>query len=159
MTALDPELSEEAQAVKIRWFEKELERLSKLQSHNASSATSNVQPRVLGNVQPPVSHPQHSSSATNHAVQHFSPTPPVSMQPVPPPPPGFLVAWKNRSTGGKLTDQRQFWNFCIRETWRRGKLVHQKELVDAFDENEKKEGREIRTDYAACLQRRKGLSF
>ena len=30
MTALDPELSEEARAVKTRWFEKILERLLKL---------------------------------------------------------------------------------------------------------------------------------
>ena len=39
MTALDPELSDEARAVKIRWFEKVLERLLKLQSRIASSAT------------------------------------------------------------------------------------------------------------------------
>ena len=91
MTAPYPELSEEAQAVKIRWFEKVLERLLKLQSRIASSATSNVQPPMTGNVQPPVSHLQHSSSATTHAEQPFSPTPPVSMQPVQPPPHGFLV--------------------------------------------------------------------
>ena len=71
MTALNPELSEEARAVKIRWFEKVLERLLKLQSRIASSATSNVQPPMSGNVQPPVSHPQHSSSATTHAVPPF----------------------------------------------------------------------------------------
>ena len=92
MSALDSELSEEALVVKIRWFEKVLERLLKLQSRNASSATSNVQPPVLGNVQPPVSHPQHSSSATTHAAQQSSPTPPVSMQSAQPPPAGFLVA-------------------------------------------------------------------
>ena len=159
MTALDPELSDEARAVKIRWFEKVLERLLKLQSRIASSATSNVQPPVSGNVQPPVSHLQHSSSATTRAAPPFSPTPPVSMQTVPPPPHGFLVAWKNRSTGEKSTDRRQFWNFCIEETWRRGRLVHQKELVDAFDENEKNAGREIGTGHAACLQRRRGLSY
>ena len=54
MPALDPELSEEARAVKIRWFEKVLERLLKLQSRIASSATtsptSNVQPPISGNV-------------------------------------------------------------------------------------------------------------
>ena len=40
MAALDQELSEEAQPAKIRWFEKKLERLLKLQSCIASSASS-----------------------------------------------------------------------------------------------------------------------
>ena len=85
MTVLDRELSEEGQGVKIRWLEKILERLLKLQSHIASSATGNVQPPVSGNVQPPgpVSHTQHSSSAKAHAVPPASPTPPVLMPPVP----------------------------------------------------------------------------
>ena len=73
------------QGVKIRWLEEIFERLLKLQSHIASSATGNVQPPVSGNVQPPgpVSHTQHSSSAKAHAVPPASPTPPVLMPPVP----------------------------------------------------------------------------
>ena len=110
----DRELSEEAWAVKIRWFEKVLARLLKLQSRIASSATSNVQPPMSGNVQPSVSHSQHSSSATTHAVPPFFSTPPVSI---------FFVAWKDRSAGEKSTDRRQFWNFCIEETWRRGTVA------------------------------------
>ena len=42
----------------MRWFEKILERLLKLQSSIASSASG----PASGNVQSPVSHPQHSSS-------------------------------------------------------------------------------------------------
>ena len=45
------------------------------------------------------------------------------------------------------------------ETWHRGGLLHKKELVDAFDENETNEGREIGTGHAACLQSRKDLFF
>ena len=36
-----------------------------------------------------------------------------------------------------------------RRCW--GKLLHQKELMDAFDENKKNKGREIGTDHAACF--------
>ena len=46
MTALDPKLFEEAQPVRIRWFQKILKRLLKLQALFASSATGNVQPPV-----------------------------------------------------------------------------------------------------------------
>ena len=61
-TALDPELSEQPRAVKIKCFEKTLERLLKFRSRIASSVTFDVKPKVSGNVQPPVSHPQHSPS-------------------------------------------------------------------------------------------------
>ena len=47
--------------------------------------------------------------------------------------------------GENPTDRQQFWKFCNQETWRRGKLLHQKELVDAFDENKKNEGKQIGT--------------
>ena len=67
MTALYPELSEEALAVKIKWFKKILEILLKLQSHIAYLETG----PVSGNVLSPVSHPQHSSSARGHTVQLF----------------------------------------------------------------------------------------
>ena len=143
MTALDLELSKEAQAVKIRWFEKILEILLKLQSRIASSASG----PVSGNVQSPVSHPQHSSSAKAHAAPPVSPKPPVPMPAVLPPPQEFLVARKNRSIGEISTDRQQFWKFCNQETCRRGKLLHQKELVDAFDENKKNSHRRL----PACL--------
>ena len=80
----------------------------------ASSATGDVhwQPPVSGNVQPPVSHSQHSSPAKVYAVHSAcasaSPKPPVPMPPVQPCPQAFLVARKNRSTGENLTDQQQF---------------------------------------------------
>ena len=47
--------------------------------------------------------------------------------------------------GENPTDRQQFRKFCNQETWRRGKLLHQKELVDAFDENKKNEGKQIGT--------------
>ena len=132
MTALDLELSEETRAVKIRWFENILERLLKLQSRIALSASG----PVSGNMQPPVSHPQHSSSAKAHAAPPVSPKPPAPMPALPPPPPEFLVARKNRSMGENPTDLQHFLKFCIQETWRRGTLLHQKELVDAFEEKD-----------------------
>ena len=92
MTALDQELSAAPLTVKIRWCVKKIEGLLKLQSRITSSATGNLQPPVSGNVQPPVLHPEHSSSATAHALLPISPMQPVSMQPVPPPSEGFLVA-------------------------------------------------------------------
>ena len=105
----DPELSEEPPAVEIKCFEKTLKRLLKLRSRIASSVTGNVLPSVSGNGLPPVSHPQHSISATAHAAPPVFPMPPVPMQPVSLPPPGFFVARKKRSTGGKMTDRQQFW--------------------------------------------------
>ena len=104
-TALDLELSEEARAVKtrLRWFENIFERLLKLQTRIASSASG----PVSGNLQSPGSRPQHSSSAKAHAAPPVSPEPPVRsvpMPPVPPPPPEF-VARRNRSTGENPTDR------------------------------------------------------
>ena len=52
-----------------------LERLLKLQTRIASSASD----PVSGNVQSPVSHPQYSSSAKAHAAPPVSPKPPVPM--------------------------------------------------------------------------------
>ena len=62
---------------------------------------------------------------------------------------------KNQVNWKKIDWSAQFWNFCIQDTWCRGKLLHQKELVDSFDENKKNEGPEIGTCHAACLQRQK----
>ena len=56
-------------------FKKILERRLNLQSRIASSASG----PVSGNVQSPVSHPQHSSSAKAHAAPPVSPKPPVPM--------------------------------------------------------------------------------
>ena len=61
MTALDPELSAAPLAAKRKWCKKHRERLLKLQSRIASSATGTVQRPVSGHVPPPVLHPQHSS--------------------------------------------------------------------------------------------------
>ena len=38
--------------------------------------------------------------------------------------------------GENPTDLQHFLKFCIQETWRRGTLLHQKELVDAFEEKD-----------------------
>ena len=54
-------------AVKLGWFKKILKRLLKLPSCIAFSASGTVS----GNVQSPVLHPQHSSSAKAHAVPLF----------------------------------------------------------------------------------------
>ena len=67
------------------------------------------------------------------------------MPAVPPPPPVFLVGWKNRSTGERGRIGTKFGNSVSKKHGTRGQLVHQKELVDAFDENKKNEGSEIRT--------------
>ena len=38
---------------------------------------------------------------------------------------------KNNSTKGRqFTDRAQFWEFCIREMWRKDSLMHQKQLVN-----------------------------
>ena len=63
MTALDPELSEEALAVKVRWFEKILERLLTLQSYSVwpsfrHCAVSNFMPStfLLSKLERPMLH-------------------------------------------------------------------------------------------------------
>ena len=145
MTALDLELSEETRAVKIRWFENILERLLKLQSRIALSASG----PVSGNMQPPVSHPQHSSSAKAHAAPPVSPKPPAPMPALPPPPPEFLVARKNRSMGENPTDLQHFLKFCIQETWRRGTLLHQKSLWTLLKKNTRKRMRAKKSGRAA----------
>ena len=131
MTALDPELSEEALAVKVRWFEKILERLLTLQSYSVwpsfrHCAVSNFMPStfLLSKLERPMLHRLFLQSYLYQCqlclllLRHF-------------------VGGPFDSIGENPTDQQQIWKFCIQETWHRRKLLHQKEPVDAFDENEK----------------------
>ena len=145
-------------AAKIKWCEKHRERLLKLQSRITYSATSNhdVKPPTSGDVQPPVSHPQPSSSAKAHA------TPPVS--PMPPDTcfnaacttfsSGISCCMENQVNEQKNDDSATTLGILHLRSMAKWETVVPKELVDAFDANVKNSGREIGSCHGAYLKRR-----
>ena len=51
------------------------------------------------------------------------------------------------------------WEFCFKETWRQQRLLHQRELLDAFHAHKKAQGREIRVCHEQVLQKRGRSSY
>ena len=171
MTALDPELSNAPLAMKIEFSELHLETLRELQSRvsatgatvssSAASKDNTMVRRPVG--RPPRSEassaPPRSKASESSAMYVPAPcapaAPPVPpMPPIPQPPAGFLHGWKRHSTGKPTTDRKLFWEFCFKETWRQQRLLHQKELLDAFQAHEQAQGREIGVGHEQALQKR-----
>ena len=171
MTALDPELSNAPLAMKIEFCELHLETLRELQSRvsatgttvssSAASKDNTIVRRPVG--RPPRSEassaPPRSKASESSAMYVPAPcapaAPPVPpMPPIPQPPAGFLHGWKRHSTGKPTTDRQLFWEFCFKETWRQQRLLHQRELLDAFHAHEQAQGREIGVGHEQVLQKR-----
>ena len=137
MTALDPELSNELLAMKIEFCELHLETLWELQSRisatgaTVSSSAASQDNTIMWRRQPVGRPPRSPASSAMYVSAPCSP-PVLPMPPIPQPPAGFLHGWKRHSTGEPTTDRQLFWEFCFKETWRQQRLLHQRELLDAF---------------------------
>ena len=151
MTALDPELSKAPLAIKIEFAALNLETLRELQSRVSETASSSAPSTANTNLRrhQPAGRPPRSSSAMADPAPPFPPMPPI-----PQPPAGFLQGWKRHSTGKPVTDRQLFWEFCFKETWRQQRLLHQRELLDAFHAHEAAQGREIGVGHEKVLQKR-----
>ena len=140
MTALDPELSNAPLAMKIEFCELHLETLRELQSRvsatgaTVSSSAASKDNTIMRRHQPVGRPPRSQASSAMYVPAPCAPAaPPVPpMPPIPQPPAGFLHGWKRHSTGKPTTDRQLFWEFCFKETWRQQRLLHQRELLDAF---------------------------
>ena len=154
MTALDPELSAAPLAAKRKWCKKHRERLLKLQSRLQAMYSAQFQAMYLLqfytlNIPLQINNcpfcaacfSDHESDATCIKATCTASS-------------GISCCTEKQVNRGKMTDLQQFWEFCIQETWHSGKLLLQKEIVDAFAANEKKLGREIGSSHVACLQTR-----
>ena len=155
MTALDPELSNAPLAMKTEFCKLNLETLRELQSRvsatgaTVSSSAASNDNRIMWRHQPVCQPP---SSPASSAMYFPAPcAPPVPLMPsIPQPQAGFLHGWKRHSTGKPITDRQLFWEFCFKETWRQQHLLHQRELLDAFQE----QGRVIGVCHKQVLQKR-----
>ena len=160
-TALDLKLSNAQLAMKIEFYELNLETLWVLQSHVFATISSSVAftANTIMLRHQPACQPPHSRAPSAMDVPE-QPVPPIP--PIPQPQARFLHGWKRHTTGEPITDWhwQLFWEFCFEETWRQQRLLHQWELLDTFHAHEEVQGREIRVGHAnQVLQKRERLFY